>query len=58
MAHGAIGGGEAGGRLQAQLEEEEEDACKGERKLTVGTVGAAEKRLATLTAVGKERTNF
>ena len=48
-----------GGWLWLQLEEEEaEEACKGDGKLAVGTVGVAEERVATLTTAGKEKKNF
>ena len=41
MADGTTGGGEIGGELRLQLEEE--DDCKGEGKLMVATVGVAEE---------------
>jgi hypothetical protein len=53
VAYGATGGGEAGGWLWSQLEEEEAEACKGEGKLAVGTIGVAEGRAAALAAFGK-----
>jgi hypothetical protein len=54
VAHGVAGGGEAGGWLWSQLEEEAE-ACEGEEKLAVGAVGVVEERVATLAAFGKEK---
>nr|TKR84713.1 hypothetical protein D5086_0000255010 [Populus alba] len=53
VAPGATEGGEAGGGLWLQLEEE--DACKGEGKLTVATVGAVEERAVVLAVFGKGR---
>jgi hypothetical protein len=38
-----------------QLEEEDAEACKGERKLVVGTVGVAEERVATLASVRRDQ---
>jgi hypothetical protein len=57
VAHGATGGGEAGGWLWLQLEEEEEEeeACKGKKKLAIGTVGVAEERVVALAAVRKDK---
>ena len=55
MAHGATGGGEAGGSLWSQLEEEGTKSCKREGKLTAGTVGVAEERAAVLAAFGKDK---
>jgi hypothetical protein len=55
VAHGATGGGETGGWLWSQLEEEEAEACKGEGKLVVGTIGVAEGRVAALAAFGKDK---
>jgi len=46
VAHGATGGGEAGGLLWSQLEEEGIESCKGDGKLAAGTVGVAEERAA------------
>jgi len=53
--HGATGGAEADGWLWLQLEEEEAEACKGEGKLVVGTVGVGEERVAALASVGKDK---
>ena len=55
MVHGATGGGEAGGLLGSQLEEEGAESYKGEGKLTAGTVGVAEKRATVLAAFGKSK---
>jgi len=53
VAHGATGGREVGGLLWSQREEEEVETCKGEGKLAVGSVGAAEERVAVLAAFRK-----
>jgi hypothetical protein len=37
-----------------QLEEEDAEACKGERKLVVGTVGVAEERVAALASIRRD----
>jgi len=55
VVHGTTGGGEAGGWLWSQLEEEEAEACRGEGKLTIGTIGVAEKRVAALAVFGKDK---
>jgi len=55
VAHGATGGGEVGGLLWSQLEEEGVESYKGEGKLTAGTVGVAEKRDTILAAFGKSK---
>ena len=54
MAYGATGGGEAGGWLWLQLEEEEAKACKGEGKLAVGIVEVAEERVVALASVRRD----
>jgi hypothetical protein len=38
-----------------QLGEEEAEACKGEGKLTVGTVGVGEERVSALASIGKDK---
>jgi hypothetical protein len=55
VAHGATEGGEAGGLLWSQLEEEGTESGKGERKLVAGNVGVAEERATVLVAFGKDK---
>jgi len=52
VVRGATGGGKTGGWLWLQLEEKEVEACKGEGKLTGGTV---EEIAAILYAFGKSK---
>jgi hypothetical protein len=37
------------------LEEEEVEACRGEGKLAIGTIGVAEKRVTALAVFGKDK---
>jgi hypothetical protein len=56
VAHSATGGGEAGGWLWSQPgKEEKAEACKGEGKLVVGTVGVAKEKAVALAAFGKDK---
>ena len=52
---GGADGGEAGGVHWSRLEEERNRYCRGEGRLTVVTVGAAEERAVVLAVFGKGR---
>ena len=55
VVRGVTGGSEAGGVHWSRLEEEGNRPCRGEGKLTVATVGAAEERAAVLAVSWKGR---